>query len=292
MSNLPNKAILVNLHAPGFTNTKQDSQASGFVTNHYAADSDAATVIKKLLPKDVFSGYTNAVMATRLVLYKYSHPWLDGGWRILPTALYPDFCREIQELRVTRIDPERQKFLNSYDAAVANSRRLGGLYQQSDYPSRAKLERKLVFEINEMPLSDVNDFRCTLTTDDEIAIKARIEAQLAQAQANIQAENRNRLATALGELVSKLARYDGTRSGAFRDSVLDDIREQVNLLPKMDLVGDQELIDMIANVEKTICGNSPEGLRENETLRQSVIADSDKMLTTMRGWDLGEDDDE
>lgn len=290
--NLKDRAMLVSLHAPIFNNNKRDQQATASTLAANNAASDAGTFVKHLLPKAAYAAYTNAVMAGRLTLYRYSSPWLDKqGTRIMPSSLYFDFQRDMQTCRLA-VEAARQAFFDQYDSYIADRTRLGQLYNADDFPSRAKLARRFVFAVAVEPITDSTDWRCRLTADEEQSIKEAIETRLEQAQATIQRDNFTRLHAALSDLVSKLSRYDGTRKGAFRDTLTAELCDLVDLLPALNLTDNRELNDMVDTIRTTICTNTPDALREDESLRQRVLAESDKMLANMSGWLAGDDDDE
>lgn len=290
MAQLQNRAMLVSIHAPGFTNSKKDRDATASTLASYGASADAGVFVKHLLPKEAYAAYNNAIMGLRLDFYRYSSPWLDlAGTRIMASSVYFEFMGRVQNHR-TKIDTARAAFLASYDQYVSDQTRLARLYNPMDYPTREALASKFVCEVKTIPLADVQDWRLD-DIQDVTTIREQVTKQVETALQKVTRANWLRAGEVIKELAEKLGGYTGERKGAFRDSVLDDICKLADLLPKMNLGDDPELDRLASEIKQSICQHSPEVLRTDENSRQSVIAECDRLLAGMAGYMGGDQDD-
>lgn len=280
---LVNRAFLVSLHAPVWTGAKTDKQASQQTLAANNATEDAGKFTKYLIPPDRVKPYYNAVMAARLDHYRLTSPWL-AGQDILASQLQPEYSLIMQEHRIT-LDKLRREFLDWYDSYMRDQSqsmaRLGNLYQAREFPRSDRIARRLQFSVTLIPFPDITDWRAVASLPDAAAIVAETEQRINDAVGNAQRANWQRLHQALVDLIGKLDRYDGTRKGAFRDSVMTELCDLAGLLPALNLTNDPLMDDLARQVHAQLCVHSPDTLRESADTRTDALAKARAMADSV-----------
>ena len=181
-----------------------------------------------------------------------------------------EFLDYTSQMRALRADFESavKSFLANYSAFVDNSRiRLNGLFNESDYPSASEIRTRFAFAVRVLPMPDARDFRIELADGQADAIRAEIEASTKAALNSAMRDAWQRIADNVGRMVERLTAFKpgekGTRAeGIFRDSLVENVRELVALLPTFNLTDDAALAAVAARMESELCQHSAEELRE------------------------------
>ena len=77
---------------------------------------------------------------------------------------------------------------------------------------------------------------------------------------------------------------DRKRMRTFRDSVVDNLRSQVEWCRKLNLSADTELETYLAKVEHDLCFYEPEDLRKHESIRDDVVQKAETILAGMSAY--------
>jgi hypothetical protein len=275
MASLTEKAMLVSVVIPMWNGRKQDKAASAKVSADTGAKSGAARVYKSLVAGDALAKVTSIANEARRAHYARSLPWLDNGARIMSAEAYMTFAAEIREIKY-RYESAVSEFIGDYDRHVSNARRdLGTLCNEGDYPSTSEIRRQFAFETRIWPLPVDTDFRVALGDGEGDAIRAQIAEQTRQALANAMADAFQRIAETVGTMAAKLAAYrpaegKGDKSeGIFRDSLVENVRELVSVLPSLNVTGDARLSGLATRMAD-LCRYDADALREDATIRKEV----------------------
>jgi hypothetical protein len=112
-------AMLVELQISQWTGRKKDKRASATVTSQNYADTGTAAVNKKLLGHcEELDAIHKFTANARNIHYSMTMPWSDSGMRLLPTAQYFAYHKQMTEL---------QNEFHSRSAAVRHELRLGDI---------------------------------------------------------------------------------------------------------------------------------------------------------------------
>ena len=274
---------MVALNISAWTARKYDKKATEKTTSDAGAAPDAGRFNKALLGTiEQLQRVSKAANAARTFHYANTLPWMQEA-RILPTANFLTYTQEMRALK-TDFDAAVLDFLSEYPtlklAAIAT---LNGLYQESDYPQPAELPGKFKFETAFSPVPDAADFRLDLAQEDMEKIKAELTGALEKTQAAAMRDLWERLHDAVQHMAERLASPDAI----FRDSLLGNLGELVQLLPRLNIANDPALATMTQEVEQRLCGYAPDSLRKNPNDRanaaQSAAAIAAKMGAFMGG---------
>lgn len=291
-SNISSRAMLVNLTIRQWSARKHDKRVSQEVADNHGNDVALGRFNKSLVERDALKPITTAVTVLREYHYKNTLPWLDTGARILPAANYLAYTGEIRKLRAG-FEEAVADFLGRYDRYVDEAeRRLGTLYRPDEYPSRHDIADRFAIDVGFLPLPEANDFRVELGDLEERRIKAEIEERMAAAVEQAHRSLWQRVHEAVAHMVERLNAYqkdaDGKVMATFRDSLVGNVRELVELLPRLNLTNDPELERMRQRIARELAVEEAETLRDNATVRASVARAAEDILSQMAGY-IGDD---
>jgi hypothetical protein len=280
MNDLTEKAMLVKLSVTKWSARKHDKKVSKEVAANYGTAEDRGRYNKILIAQEHLKAISQAENAARTFHYQQTLPWKDDGARILPSANYLGYTAEIRKLKAD-FEKEVAAFLDLYSALVSQARyELNGLFNQADYPDPGKIGTKFTFEMEVDPLPAAEDFRVTLQGDEVNRIKSEIAARLEAAQQAAVNDLYTRLHGAIRHMQEKLA----DKEGIFRDSLVINIRELCELIPRLNFTGDSRLEELRAQAEKDLAAYDPEDLRKNQFARQETADAAADLLAKMAGY--------
>jgi hypothetical protein len=82
----------------------------------------------------------------------------------------------------------------------------------------------------------------------------------------------------------RLRAYNGTKEGSFRDSLVDNVRDLVDLLPRLNVTADPVLDNTAQKMRDMLCAYDAQLLREDTNLRHTVAKSADEILSAMAGY--------
>ena len=261
-------AMLVELSIGTWTGRKLDKRASQDVTSQNNADKGVANVHKKLLGDcaelDAVQKFTaNA----RNVHYACTMPWSDTGLRLLPTTQYFKYHQEM-----TQLQSEYQRlvtaFLDAYNWEIQNSQlKLGDLFNADEYPSADSLTSKFRFKMNYMPLPDAGDWRVSIGNETEDALRSQYEGYYATQLQAAMGDVWRRAHDALTKMSERLDYADDMTRKVFRDSLVSNVTDIVELLGACNVTGDPVMSAAQRDLDEAMRGITPDALREDPYLR-------------------------
>jgi hypothetical protein len=285
------KAMLVSLTIKAWSGAKIDKRVGQDVAAREGADNDAGHYSKKLVAKDALADIKAISSKARAKHYEYTLPWSQDGGRILPSAVY---AKHAAEMRQHEDDFELavKAFMADYKGQILLAqRRLGSMFVEADYPDPQDIESKFAWEINVMPIPSGNDFRVSLSQDMTNAIRQDIEAKTGKAVQDATRSLFERVSKTISHMAESLEEYGEViengkvkKINPFRDSVVGNIQELVELLPVLNITGDSALTNITENIKKSLLNASAKDLREDPALRREVAKDARKVLEDMEGY--------
>src|SRR5579884_3862846 len=269
---LSSRAMLCSLSIRTWSARKHDAEASEEIAARHGAQADAGRYHKILLPKAALAEIQAIVSESRQEHYFLTLPWDDNGYRVLPAAAYMDHVERMNRLRA-RFSAAVETLSAQFAKLVEEARsRLGSLFRFEDYPSSSELIEKFAFETKVMPLPEAGDFRVALNDEEKASIQRQIRASV---EASLQVGSRElwfRLYDAVRHMAERLNAYKVTETGVehpFRDSLVTNLVKLVEVLPKLNLTGDQDL-ERLANAVRNSLLIDPARLRRSEVVREET----------------------
>lgn len=149
-----------------------------------------------------------------------------------------------------------------------------------------ELRDKFSFATDVKPLPDANDFRVNIGDEE----RERLKKQIAESvQASLRASTRDlwqRLYEVVGHMATRMAEYnaaeDGKRPKLYK-SMVTNIVEIVDVLPRLNISGDEELSRMTDTIRHSLLVDTDE-LRNSESLRTDTAKAAADIMQRMAAY--------
>lgn len=279
MSALQDRAMLVNVSISSWTASKKDNKASDSVKAQAAATAKAGWFNKRLVDPTALQPINKVEGRIRDFHYKFTLPWGDNGDRVLPGAAYMDYMDGLRKLK-DEFDSEAHKFVSDYPQHVQNARAiLGKMYDPADYPTPESIRQRFEVRTSFSPVPDAADFRVDVGVEAVAEIKLNIEANVNARLIGATRECWDRL----DETVSKMMRTLADPDAVFRDSLVENLRTLVAILPKLNITNDGKLNDVVGKVRNWLL-IEPDDLRRDKKLRAFTAEKAADILIEIGPW--------
>ncbi len=285
---LTRDAMLVGLRISAWSGRLYDREASDHVAVHHDASTNVGRYNKRLLPKAALAALNATMSEARTRHYANSLPWDDKGSRLLTVANYEQYTEIMDGLR-ERLVRQRARFIEDFDHYVKQARLdLGKLFRMEEYPSKEDLRGKFSIRYRITPVPDSDHFIARLASDDTDRVKRDIERHIEEQLHDAVGDLYRRLAEAV-ERVSERLNEDGDgKPLVFRDTMISNIRDLVDVVPRLNIFGDQRLAHLCEQVKDRIAGVEPDSLRPSRTfdpvVRDRVKRDADALMEQFAGY--------
>ncbi len=285
---LTRDAMLVALRINAWSGRLYDRQASNHVAAHHDASASAGRYNKRLLPKAALAGLAAAMSEARTVHYANTLPWDDQANRLLTVANYNRYTEALDAL-VERVVRERARFIEDYDDHVRQARLdLGRLFRIEDYPSRDALQGRFAIRYRIVPVPDADHFMASLAAGETQRLRRDIESQIEERLHDAVRDLYRRLGEAVERVGERLREDENGKPLVFRDSMIANIRDLVDVVPKLNVFGDSELARLCQDVKDRIAFADPDTLRPSRrfdlNVRRQVKRDADALAVRFAGY--------
>ena len=275
-------AMFAELSIGNWTARKLDRKATKETTTANGASDDAGAFHKKLLSCPELEAIQKHIANTRQnIHYRLTMPWSDLGVRLLPTAMFAEYYKEITAAE-TEFHRLVNEFLQAYTWAQAQAQaRLGNLFSSDDYPAVEIVAAKFRFRHSQTPIPDAGDFRLDIGNEAQDALRKQYAEFYAQQLNSAMADVWQRTYDALQKMSERLDYKDSENKKIFRDSLVDNVREMLGLLSKFNVTNDQRMENMRVRLEDAMLGVSADALRDDDSFRLDTKAKVDSILKSM-----------
>lgn len=273
------KAMLVYLNISIWTARKYDKRVSREIEAKYQAD-EAGRYNKILIAKTHLANIQKISSAARSFHYENTLPWDDKGGRLLPAANYFNY---ISSIRSFKDDFEREinHFLAVYPNLKEEARqRLHGLFNEEDYPDPGSLAAKFAFRNSILPMPTAQDFRVELRESEVESIRESIKEQI---EASTQAAQHD-LWQRIFKVVSHMSERLSDPDNKFKNSLVSNISELCDLLPKLNVTNDAKLDKAVEEIKAKLTVHDSQVLRDDEQIRNKTAVEAQKILRKMRDY--------
>ncbi len=281
-------AMLVGLRISAWSGRLYDREASDHVAAHHDASTSAGRYNKRLLSKAALAALNATMSEARTRHYAQSLPWDDKGSRLLTVANYEQYTGIMDGLR-EHLVRERARFIEDYDDHVEQARLdLGKLFRIEEYPSKEDLRDRFSIRYRITPVPDAEHFIAKLATDDTNRVKRDIERHIEEQLHDAVGDLYRRLAEAVDRVSERLTEDDNGKPLVFRDTMISNIRDLADVVPRLNIFGDQRLASLCERVKDKIAGVEPDSLRPSGTfdpaVRARVKRDADALMEQFAGY--------
>jgi hypothetical protein len=205
-------------------------------------------------------------------------PFPEAGLRLLPQAKLPAFDARMAQYRQELRDAASE-LAGQYDQIKSEAeRRLGTLFNASDYPSTLDglFDLEVTYPAIEPPQYLVS-LHPEVYQQEQARVRERFESAVELAE--------QAFATELQRLTAHLAeRLTGLHDGqpkVFRDSAVENLREFFERFRRLNIRSSPELDVLVEEAQQVITGIEPQQLRDSVRLRQMVARDFEQIQASV-----------
>lgn len=293
---ITSSAMLAALHLSMWTPSKFDKKASRKTAEDNNVTEKALRLNKNLFPFECasYAAVASAYREARDTFNTESLPWLDNGTRIITATNFMEFNRRMKE-REKLIDMVLPEFFDRWPFLKSQSRTaLNGLWREEDFPDLAQLRERFKFELKFYPIPDAADFRVELPAEAIETIKAQISQDTKASVAKAMEEPYRRLYDGVAHMAARLSaaktcpcskcKGKEYKTDTFNDSLIDNLVDMCDVLPRLNLTADPFLEDYIEQVKTGLTQFAPELVRESEPLKKTLAERAAAIEQDLAGW--------
>jgi hypothetical protein len=272
------RAMLAAIHISVWTAIKHDRKVSREVAEQHGAYAGAGRYNKQLLREaERLESLRSLSGQIRQYFYKITLPWSDEGYRLLPAHFYFELTTKMREFEQA-FAQQVEEFLAVYPSYIEQVRpELNGLFREEDYPSTDKLRNKFGVKLEVLPIPSGNDFRVTLSEEEQARVARNIDESVRQSLQKGTEDLWTRLKVVVSHMIERLNEPESR----FHASLVTNIGELVDLLPRLNVNQDEELNRFAEEIKNRLCGFTARELKKNEILRAATANDAAQILGEM-----------
>jgi hypothetical protein len=272
------RAMLAAVHISIWTAVKHDRGVSRDVAERNGAPQNAGRYNKQLLRgADKLDQLRTLAGQVRRYFYKITLPWTDEGYRLLPGNLYFDLTARMREFKA-QFEQGVDEFLQVYPQYIEHVRpELNGLFREEDYPAADKLRRKFGVKLEVLPIPTGNDFRVQMSAEEQARVAREIDTNVRQSLARGAEDLWKRLRDVVSHMVDRLNEPESR----FHATLVTNILDLVELLPKLNVTADPELDRFAEEARQKLCTHTAHDLKKHESLRVATAADAAGIVSRM-----------
>lgn len=278
---IKDKAMITVFSVSQWSARKLDKKVTKEVTERYHTSEDNGRFTKLLLPKRAIEAIPKIVNEARAFHYENTLPWDDSNGRVLPAANYIPYKGKMDHFSV-RFEEEVDTFVRNYPAYYENSKlMLNGLWNAKDYPHIHDIRSKFSFSVKFNSIPEGEDFRVNINDSEVRRIQHDVETRLKASTATAMKDLYKRVSTALQNMVNRLSDKDAI----FHATLVTNLSDLCKLLPRLNLLNDQNLEAIRENIESQILAQcNPQLLREDPRTRRVTANAAQDILDQMSGY--------
>ncbi|AQT48000.1 hypothetical protein [Bartonella choladocola] len=273
------RTMLVSINISQWQGRMLDRRVTSEINDIHNATSDAGRYNKLLLNPKAFRKINSIAGRIRNGFYERTLPWMDDGQRIMSAHSYPDFVAWFNT-EATEFHAAKEEFIADYPAyRDERHKELGDMYNPYDYPSVEDLATKFSLTRTIMPVPSGQDFRVDIAQAQVDQIRDDIERNVQTATMNAINDVYTRLSDVTSRMFEKLENYKPSfrvgdkAEGIFRDSLVENVRDLIKVLPALNITNDTSLF-VIGKRMEALVRHDAEELRLNSHLRKSVAEEA------------------
>jgi hypothetical protein len=272
------RAMLAAVHISIWTAVKHDRKISRDVADQHGAHQGAGRYNKQLLRgADKLDDLRTLAGQIRQYFYKITLPWSDEGFRLLPSNFYFDLMARMREFEAS-YEQGVGSFLAVYPEYIDQVRpELNGLFREEDYPSAEKLREKFAVKLEILPIPSGADFRVQMSAEEQARVSREIDANVRQSLTRGTDDLWKRLREVVSHMVDRLNEPESR----FHASMVTNVFDLVEILPRLNVNGDEELNGFAKQVKQRLCNYSAQDLKKHGLLRVTTATDAADIVAQM-----------
>ncbi len=277
---IASSAMLVELSITGWTARKLDKKVSAEIDVSKGTQTQAGNYHKNLLAgTGVLDTITKYAANARAWNISQTLPWSDSGLRLLPVSNFITYKEQLNKLE-ENYNALVSKFIDAYPNLVtAAAFQLGNLFDRTEYPDADKIIHKFKFSYNFFPVPQSGDFRVDIGEDAKQEIALSCQHAYEDRLNNAMSESWQRLHKCLSNISERLTLNDDGSHKVFRDSLVENAHELIDLLKHLNITKDPKLEQARQELSNAILHHDADSLRGNLQAKHAVKHQVDSILS-------------
>jgi hypothetical protein len=259
--------------------TAQQKEEAGLT---YGADARFLTAGKKLIDTRHEAVRHLTSVRTRLVSYwrGLTLPYPEPGVRLIRQSDIAPFVRTMEGFRA---EPARAEagLHDAFDDLQADARRrLGRLYDPSDYPTEVRGRFAVAWDF---PSVEPPSYLLQISPEVYAQERARVAARFDQAVRLAEQAFATEFARLLSHLGERLGNAEGGERRVFRDSAVTNLAEFFQRFQQLNVRSSPELDALVEQAQRLVQGVTAQHLRGDGALRQHVAVEMARVQARLEG---------
>lgn len=264
-------AVLVELSFGSLGITKEDKQVTAATeASLNLAGKKAGKWQKKLLPPSSVEAIGKACTNARKEHDSMTLKW-SKGVGLLAVAGQEEYTRRMERCRarwMAAVDAFCADYAGVHiPAAMAM---LGSTFNRADYPAADRVRSHFSFRYNIFPVPDASHFDARLRE----VYAGQLTSEVNRRVADACSEMWERLLDPVQKLAARLADPEAI----FRDSLVGNISDIVDVMPALNLTGDARINEASERIKRELANLDPVKLRKDGAVRARAVAAANSIL--------------
>jgi hypothetical protein len=199
-------------------------------------------------------------------------PFSKKGLMLLPVRLIEPVMAQLDRKQVERLELI-EAFMKAYDRCKEEAQgKLGSAFNEGDYPSEEAVRRTFFFECQMWELSAPGKLKSVSKElyQRELAKMNNMWSEASKTVTNVLLEEFRKMTA---HMVERLTPSGDGKTKVFRDSVVTNMLEWMDLFKSRNLTNDVQLVDVVDRAKELISGIDAEALRDSKGLRHKLATD-------------------
>jgi hypothetical protein len=274
---LQKNAMIVKLTISQYSGKKKDKRLDANAAAACHTETAFLDARKHIIDKAMFKTIEKAANKIRNRHYDLTIPWSHNGEALLPAKLFWQYTQEMRELKDAFYSTV-ENFVNNYEIYKSDARlRLGDIFDESDYPPLDVIRNSFGVNFSFLPIPSANHFVVEIEQSEIQGIKQSLQDELSAAESEAMGKLWDRVYALVDRAYTTLS--DPER--IFKDSLVDDLTQYVELVPALNVLNNKDLNRVIELMKEQLCGHSADQLRHDLDVREKVALQALKIRQFM-----------
>ena len=266
MNEIQSKVLIVKPKISMLGNTGTDEEITEDVHDREHMDTHAGRYVKNLYP----AAYLRPIqkIAREARRFHKTQTVCSSFGDILPTILFTAYQTRVNAF-IDLFNDAAQVFHDQYDDIMAEARRIhNGQFKAEFYPEKEHVREQFRFTLFTAPMPRSSDVVLDYLAEEKL-IELRSQLEGEATRAGVMAGQQ-----VMGRVLSRVAKICETLTdpeAVFRDSLIDNLREVLDIAPALNIAGNPDVTRLITECREKLL-KAPDTLREASAVRELTAA--------------------
>lgn len=281
---LREKAMLVQLRTGSWSGQGVDHEVSNEVAESRQVESRVGRYVKQLVDPKFLDEAEALRREAKAIHQKLTVTWAPGAIGVLPAVHYLDYTEQVGA-KILAMDALAKSIPGKLTGWIEKAKAdLKGLFKEADYPTAEELGRKFHIAFDIFPIPDREDIRLNLQEDEIAEIRDRIEQDQKEKLGDVTKALFMRLYEPIRHLADRIKEAEKKEKAILRDTLLGNIMEQLDILPRLNITDDPKLDALIKDAREAFADITGDDLRQARIVQKVAVNKADELLAAMAGY--------